>query len=111
MKTIAFIICLCIGALPIAAQNTILEKRISMTLNAIPMEETIERIAETADIHVSYSSDLLFDCAPVTLNVKNELLLTVLNKLFAPYKISYTVHAGQLILFPKKNNGHQRIHH
>jgi len=66
------------------------------------MEETIERIAETADIHVSYSSDLLADCAPVTLNVQNELLLTVLNKLFAPYKISYTVHAGQLILFPKK---------
>lgn len=102
MKTLAFIVCLWIGTLPIIAQNTILEKRISVTLNATPMEKAIEIIAETADVHVSYSSDLLSGCAPVTLKAQNQSLLSILNKLFAPYKIAYTVHSGQLILFPKK---------
>ncbi|WP_291527901.1 carboxypeptidase-like regulatory domain-containing protein [Bacteroides sp. UBA939] len=102
MKTIAFILYLCIGILPIAAQHTALEKRISVALNAVPMEESIERIAEAANIHVSYSSDLLSGCTSVTLHAQNELLLTVLNQLLAPYKISYTIHSGQLILFPKR---------
>jgi len=66
------------------------------------MEKAVEKIAKQAGIHVSYSSELLSACAPVTIDVQNQMLLTVLNKLFAPYKIAYTVHAGQLILFPKK---------
>jgi len=66
------------------------------------MEKAVEKIAETAGIHASYSSDLFSDCNLVTIDVQNQMLLAVLNKLFAPYKISYTVHAGQLILFPKK---------
>ncbi|NDV64029.1 carboxypeptidase-like regulatory domain-containing protein [Bacteroides sp. 224] len=66
------------------------------------MEEAIETIAEKADIHVSYSSDLFADCAPVTLHAQDQLLINILNKLIAPYKIAYTVHAGQLILFPKR---------
>lgn len=102
MRKLAFILCLCIGFIPVAAQHTVLEKRISVTLNAVSMEEAIEEIAETADVHVSYSSKLLSDCAPVTLQFKDQALMTVLNTLFAPYKISYTVHSGQLILFPKK---------
>lgn len=102
MKHILLIVCFCIGILPVVAQNTVLEKRISVTLNEASMEDAIEKIAEAAGVHVSYSSDLLSDCDPVTMTVQNQLLLSVLNKLFAPYKISYTVHAGQLILFPKK---------
>lgn len=102
MRTIAFIVCIWIGIIPVVAQNTILEKRISVTFHATPMEQAIEIIAEAANVHVSYSSDLLSDCAPVSFNAKNEMLLTVLNKLFASYKIAYTVHAAQLILFPKK---------
>lgn len=102
MRTIAFIVCIWIGIIPVVAQSTILEKRISVTFHATPMEQAIEIIAEAANVHVSYSSDLLADCAPASFSVKNEMLLTVLNKLFASYKIAYTVHAGQLILFPKK---------
>lgn len=103
MKYILFIVvCLYIGLLPVVAQNTVLEKRISITLNEVAMEDAIEKIAEAAGVHVSYSSDLLTDCDPVSITVQNQLLLTILNKLFASYKISYTVHAGQLILFPKK---------
>lgn len=102
MRVIAFILGLCLGLIPLIAQNTILEKRISITLNSVSMEEAIEKIAETTDVHVSYSSDLLSGCASVSLDAKDQLLLSILNKLFAPYKIAYTVHAGQLILFPKK---------
>ncbi|WP_163273329.1 carboxypeptidase-like regulatory domain-containing protein [Dysgonomonas sp. 511] len=103
MKSIVFIIFLCVGTIPIIAQNTVLEKRISVSLNAMPMEKAIEKIAATAGIHVSYSSDLFSHCSPVTLAAQDQMLLAVLNKLFAPYKkIAYTVHAGQLILFPKK---------
>ena len=102
MKIIIVILTLCIGIIPVVAQNTVLEKRISITLNSVPMEDAIEDIAEKAGIHVSYPSELFSACAPVTIDVKNQLLLTVLNKLLEPYKIAYTVHAGQLILFPKK---------
>lgn len=103
MRIVAVILSVCcFGILPIAAQNTILEKRISIGLNDVPMEKAIEKITEAAGIHASYSGDLLKDCSPVTLDVQDQMLLTVLNSLFLPYKISYTVHAGQLILFPKK---------
>lgn len=102
MKYILLIVCFCIGYFPVVAQNTILEKRISVELHEVSMEKAVEEIAETAGVHVSYSSDLFADCDPVTITVQNQLLLTVLNQLFASYKISYTVHAGQLILFPKK---------
>lgn len=102
MKIIIAIVCLCIGVIPIVAQNTVLEKRISVTVNNASMEKAVEKIAEAAGIHVSYSGDLFSDCARVSLKEKDQMLLTILNELFAPYKISYTVHAGQLIIFPKK---------
>ncbi|MDL2302920.1 MULTISPECIES: carboxypeptidase-like regulatory domain-containing protein [unclassified Dysgonomonas] len=102
MRIIIAIMCLYIGVIPIVAQNTVLEKRISVTLKNTSMEQAVEKIAKAADIHVSYSSDLFADCAPVSVEEKDQMLLTVLNKLFSPYKIAYTVHAGQLIIFPKR---------
>ena len=102
MRIIIVIVYIWVGISPAVAQNTVLEKRISVTLNAVPMEDAIEKIAETADVHVSYSSDLFKDCSPVSFAVQDQMLMTVLNRLFATYRISYTVHAGQLILFPRK---------
>ncbi len=102
MRIIVVIVFICAGILSASAQHTVLEKRISVTLHSVPAEEAIEKIAEAADVHVSYSSDLFKGCAPVTITAQNQMLTTVLNTIFAPYKISYTVHAGQLILFPKK---------
>ena len=102
MKVIIVIACLLIGIIPVVAQNTVLEKRISVTLNNVSLENAVEKIAEKVGIHVSYSSDLFSDCNPVYLDVQNQMVLTVLNNLFAPYKIVYTVHVGQLIIFPKK---------
>ncbi len=102
MKIIIVIAYLFIGLIPVVAQNTVLEKRISVTFSNVSMENAVEKIAEKSGIHVSYSGDLFSDCTPVSLDVQNQMLLTVLNNLFAPYKIAYTVHAGQLIIFPKK---------
>ena len=102
MRIIIIIISLCIGIIPVVAQNTILEKRISVTLKNAPMEKAVEKIAAAADVHVSYSGNLFTECAPVSIEVKDQMLLTVLNNLFAPYKIAYTVHAGQLIIYPRK---------
>lgn len=103
MRTIVFIVALLLGGIPVVvAQQTVLEKRITITLNNVPMEEAIEKIAEAAAIHVSYPGNLFADCAPASLYEQDQLLLTVLNKLLTPYKIAYTVHAGQLILFPKR---------
>lgn len=102
LKITLLIVCLCIGIIPVIAQNTVLEKRISVTMKETSMENAVQKVAKAAGIHVSYSSDLFTGCAPVSLDVQNQMLLTILNKLFEPYKISYTVHAGQLILFPKR---------
>jgi len=102
LKIAILIVCLFISIIPAISQNTVLEKRINVTLNSVSMEEAVEKIAKTAGIHVSYSSDLLAGCAPVSIEAKNQLVVSILNKLLAPYKIAYTVHAGQLILFPKK---------
>lgn len=102
MKKIAIIVCFCIGIFPMVSQSTVLEKRINITLDSSTMEEAINKIAEAAGAHVSYPSDLFTACAPVSIDIHNQMLLSILNKLFEPYKISYTVHAGQLILFPKK---------
>lgn len=102
MKTIIAILVLCLGVVSASAQNTILEKRISVKADTLSMEEAIDKIAKIASIDVSYSSDLFSDCQPVKLDEKEELLLIILNKLLASYRISYTVHAGQLIFYPKK---------
>lgn len=102
LKIALFILCLCPGIISVLAQNTLLEKRIGITLHAVPMEQAIEKIAKTAGVHVSYSSDLFSACTPVTFEARDQLLLTILNTLFVPYKITYTAHAGQLIFYPKK---------
>lgn len=102
MRNIIIILCLYIGITPVVAQNKILEKRISVTLESVPMEDAIEEIAEVAGVFVSYSSMLFLECAPVTINVKRETLLTILNEILKPYRITYTVHAGQIIFHPKK---------
>ncbi|MBD8388412.1 carboxypeptidase-like regulatory domain-containing protein [Dysgonomonas sp. BGC7] len=102
MKILIIIISLCIGTISIVAQNTVLEKRITVVIKNMPMDKAVEKIAAEAGIHVSYSSDLFSDCDVANIEAKDHMLLTVLNKLFEPYKIAYTVHAGQLIIYPKK---------
>ncbi len=101
-KIIILSVFLCAGFIYAAAQSSVLEKRINIKLNSVSMEKSIERIAKTAGIQVAYSSDLFSGCSPVSLNAQNEMLLSILNEVLAPYKITYTVHAGQLILFPRK---------
>ena len=87
----------------VIAQQSVLQEKVSIELKQVSMEQAIESIANKVGVNVSYASSLLNNCDKVSINVKDEMLITLLNKLLSPCNVSYTVHAGQLILIPKRN--------
>lgn len=105
MKKLIFIIIIfCWAYNAIVAQQSILQEKISIKLEDISMAEAISEIANKVGMNVSYSSELLEGCEKVSVNIEDQMMITLLNQLLSPCNVSYTVHAGQLILLPKQTN-------
>lgn len=84
---------------PVFAGNIdLLEKSVSVSVQNAEMKTALAQLERVADIRFIYSPKLIQADRKVNLEVKNERLSEVLNKLLLPMGISYTAKGNQIIL-------------
>ena len=76
----------------------ILNQKINLHLLNQDLEQVLEVIEKQADINFTYRPALLKSAKKITLNVTNEPLSEVLNKILTPNKIQYKIIRKQLVL-------------
>lgn len=81
--------------------ESILNKRLSVSLKNVTLETALNNIQHKADVKFVYSSTLIPLSARVSVNASQETLSNILNKLLAELNINYTVNASQYIVLKK----------
>src|SRR3989339_239313 len=87
------------------AQTNLLSKRISISVESIPMEQALMKLSEVGGFNFSYNSDIFRSDSLVTLKVRNKPVENALKLLFAD-KMRYKVVGNHIIILPnseKKN--------
>jgi hypothetical protein len=85
-------------------QNSLLEKKLSISVRNISIKEAIEVISNKAGINFSYSDDLVSLSQKVSINAVDMSLKDILNQLFADKSIEYKMVGNQIILQTKKTS-------
>jgi TonB-linked SusC/RagA family outer membrane protein len=84
-------------ARPTAAQG-LLDRRITLRLEAASLRTALAEIGQVADVKFTYNSRLLPAGRRVTVEVREERLEAVLDRMLRPLGIGYTVVSRQIIL-------------
>ncbi len=84
-------------ALNVSAQE-LLNRRISVRAVNQKINTVLSGIEKDAEVKFSYSPNLIQASRKITLNLSNEKLSTVLDKLLAPYHLKYEIVGKQIIL-------------
>lgn len=84
-------------ATDVAAQE-LLDRRISIQAVNQKINVVLSEIEKNADVRFSYSPNLIQASRKITLNVANEKLSNVLEKLLSPYGLRYEIVGKQIIL-------------
>jgi len=84
-------------ARPTAAQD-LLDRRITLRLEAASLRVALTEIGQEADVKFTYNSRLLPTDRRISVEVRDERLETVLDRLLRPLGIGYTVVSRQIIL-------------
>lgn len=74
------------------------QKRISIKLESAEMKQALQQIEKKSQYRFLYNQTVLNKTGKITLNANNELLVNVLNQLFAGTGISYKMLDGELIV-------------
>lgn len=86
----------------------LLDKKISMSLQDVPLITVIGQIQQATGTHFSYSIDQLGATQPVSIEVTDEPLREVLELVFLPQHISYKVIEEEMIITLRKTDNAQR---
>jgi TonB-linked SusC/RagA family outer membrane protein len=82
---------------PLSGQN-LLERRVTLSLNRTPLGTALQQLERAAEIKFSYNSRMLPLKSTISLNVQNEPLGAVLDKLLLPNKITYKQVSNRIVL-------------
>jgi hypothetical protein len=82
---------------PLSGQN-LLERRVTLSLNRTPLSTALQQLERAAEIKFSYNSRMLPLKSTISLNVQNEPLGAVLDKLLLPNKITYKQVSNRIVL-------------
>lgn len=85
--------------LAVSAQENHLSKKITLTLNAVPMETALSAIAREGKFTFSYNADLVRTNRLVDIKAKNTRVKTVLNNLFGETVLNKEI-GTHVILLP-----------
>lgn len=96
LRPLLVLMMLCIGTSLYASAD-----RISLKVNNVALASVLRDIERQTDYSFSYSKESVDVSVPVTLTVKDEALITVLDKLFAKQDISYKINKKQIVLNKK----------
>lgn len=72
--------------------------KVSIDVDGIALENVLKSIEQQTKYRFIYSKETINVNVPVTLNVKDEALTSVLDKLFATHGISYVIDKKQIVL-------------
>lgn len=73
------------------------QTRVSMSFKKMPLKQAISLLEKEGRVRILYSDELLPQDKMVTLTVKDELILSVLNKLLANTGLTYKVLESDLV--------------
>lgn len=96
LRPLLVLMMLCVGTSLYASAD-----RISLKVNNVALASVLRDIERQTDYTFSYSKESVDVSVPVTLTVKDEALITVLDKLFAKQDISYKINKKQIVLNKK----------
>lgn len=80
----------------------VLERRLTITVHKTPIQEVLTEIEKLTNVKFFYSVDQLANEAPVTITARNEKLGRVLDRLFTPRNLQYTVHEHEATITLRK---------
>lgn len=96
LRPLLVLMMLCIGTSLYASAD-----KISLKVNNVALASVLRDIERQTDYSFSYSKESVDVSVSVTLTVKDEALITVLDKLFAKQDISYKINKKQIVLNKK----------
>ncbi|MFY7910594.1 MAG: TonB-dependent receptor domain-containing protein [Emticicia sp.] len=76
----------------------LLEKKVSVNLQNVNMQDAISEIGKVADAKFFYSSKVILSDKKISLQVQNQRFSEVLSQVFSPLHISYKVYGNQIVL-------------
>jgi len=76
----------------------VLETRLNLDLNNVPLRKTLEKLEETTHAKFLYQPRLIASGERITLHVADERLADVLERIFAPRHIAFEANGNQIVL-------------
>lgn len=84
-------------------EQDVLAQKVSLNMQSVQMKKVLFELERQTNVKFVFSNYTVKSVNRVSLNVSNESLSTVLNKLFTPLSISYSI-VGSRILLRKIDN-------
>lgn len=102
-KLLAFVILASIISLslPVTAQSSALEKKISISFDHEPLHDALNKISRDAEVNLSYNSELLSNIK-VTAVIEQQSILSVLNLIVGNNQITFEETENHIIFFKEK---------
>ena len=85
------------------SEQDVLAQKVSLNVQSVRMKKVLFELEKQTNVKFVFSNYTVKSVDRVSLNVSNESLSSVLNKLFTPLSISYTI-IGSRILLRKIDN-------
>ena len=82
----------------VSAQSNVLDKKITITLSNVTLEEALSSISQMTGTEFSYSDDVVPVSALVSVTVEDRELKEILNTLLVNFRIEYKFTNGRIIL-------------
>lgn len=102
---LAVLVLFALAGSPIEAQmrpGSLLDRKVSVTFHQAPLESVLRTLRRQYGIRISYSNTALNLRQPITLDMRNQPLRTVLNTLLADKNIGYELVDDQVVLHPAR---------
>ncbi|WP_439583186.1 TonB-dependent receptor [Dyadobacter bucti] len=81
-----------------SSAQEMLNKRLSVALEKTDLRTALNQISKTAQVRITFNSQVIPKGRPVNVNFKNERLSDILDQLLTPLQVSYLVLDQQIIL-------------
>lgn len=103
MRNVFFLIFLLISSGAVSQIDKPKQKKITVMLNNISLEEALTILSISYSVQFSYSDDVVPTQAMINLSIKDDDLASALDKLLGPYSIAYKKSEGTRIILMKRH--------
>ncbi len=99
-RYVLLIVVVLLGTLCRCAAQDILDRKFSINLKKISLEDALFTLMDEADINLTFSNDLI-PTRVISINLKRQPLRTILSTLFRETNIGFQLVGDQIVLFKK----------